>query len=335
MFFNARTIAFSLASIISLLSLLILPFTTQIDYNQVFIFTFVEFLLVFLLSFFTFEILFFQEFKRIREVLNKTKFETTIEDNLKPQSTSNDVLNFVKEKQKKIAKLKQLETFRKDFLADISHELKTPIFSAQGFIHTLLDGAINDPSVCNRFLEKAGKNLDQLDILTQDLSTISQLETGYINIEPENFSINQLITEVVDLLDPKRASKDCTISIDAFKENITTFADRNKISQVLKNIIVNAIKYGNDQGKIKIKLIDVNKKVKIQIRDNGPGIASNHLDKIFRRFYRVEKSRSRELGGTGLGLAIVKHIIEAHGTKINVSSKLNKGTVFTFELQKG
>ena len=331
MFFKPRFLAFSLASLLTFSSVFVLYFYP----SQLFVFAIIEFIFIFVTVWFTLDLLFFKELDKIRAILKKNKFDVTDEKVFSPTSTSTDILNFVKDKQKKIQKLKQLESFRKDFLADISHELKTPIFSAQGFIHTLLDGAIDDPTVCNRFLEKAGKSLDQLDTLTQDLTIISQLETGYINIEPELFCLNDLLNEVIELLEPKRKSKDCTISIDTFKEKITIFADRNKVSQVLKNIIVNAIKYGHDKGKIKIKLIDTNKNIKIQIRDNGPGIPPHHLDKIFRRFYRVEKSRSRELGGTGLGLAIVKHILEAHDKKINVSSKLNKGTVFTFELKKG
>jgi two-component system phosphate regulon sensor histidine kinase PhoR len=198
-----------------------------------------------------------------------------------------------------------------------------------------LDGAVNDPNVRDRFLGKAAKSLDQLDTLIQDLIIISQLETGKIKIEAEQFSINELLIEIIELLEPKRQLRDSTITVNSYTDNIIVFADRNRINQVLKNLIDNAIKYGKDNGQVQIIISELEKNIKIQIKDDGIGIPEDHQDKIFRRFYRVEKSRSKEMGGTGLGLAIVKHIIDAHNTNITVSSKTNEGTVFTFELQKG
>jgi len=220
-------------------------------------------------------------------------------------------------------------------LADISHELKTPIFSAQGFIHTLLDGAINDPNVRDRFLSKAAKSLDQLDSLIQDLIIISQLETGNIKIEPEAFDLKLLVQELFDLLEPKRKLRNTSFKIDTSGNSTTVFADLNRISQVLKNLIDNAVKYGKDNGSVTVKIDELEDIIKISVKDDGNGIPEEHLDKIFRRFYRVEKSRSREMGGTGLGLAIVKHIIEAHNSNISVQSTINHGTEFQFELQKG
>ncbi len=220
-------------------------------------------------------------------------------------------------------------------MADISHELKTPIFSAQGFIHTLLDGAINDPNVRDRFLSKAAKSLDQLDSLIQDLIIISQLETGNIKIEPEAFDLKLLVQELFDLLEPKRKLRNTSFKIDTSGNSTTVFADLNRISQVLKNLIDNAVKYGKDNGSVTVKIDELEDIIKISVKDDGNGIPEEHLDKIFRRFYRVEKSRSREMGGTGLGLAIVKHIIEAHNSNISVQSTINHGTEFQFELQKG
>ena len=337
MFFNSRSVAFLLSSVLILLTYLILSFSISVDQIQLFIILLVEFVLVFTLCFLTFEWLFFNEFRKMYQVFDKFKFDTT-EHKLSDEpnrSMSKELFSFAQSKQHEIQKLKQLETFRKEFLADISHELKTPIFSAQGFIHTLLDGAINDPNVRDRFLGKAAKSLDQLDTLIQDLIIISQLETGKIKIEAEQFSINELMLEIIELLEPKRAIRNSTITVRTFAQNFIVFADRNRINQVLKNLIDNAIKYGKTDGLININLTDNNKNITISIQDDGIGIPKDHLDKIFRRFYRVEKSRSKEMGGTGLGLAIVKHIIEAHNTNITVSSTLNEGTVFTFDLQKG
>ena len=337
MFFNSRSVAFILATILTVLSYSVLSFTIDVDEVTLFIVLLVQFIIVFLLCFLTFEWLFFNEFRKMYQVFDRFQFGSlnkTDATNMN-RSMSKDLFSFAQSKQQEIQKLKQLETFRKEFLADISHELKTPIFSAQGFIHTLLDGAVNDPNVRDRFLGKAAKSLDQLDTLIQDLIIISQLETGKIKIEAEQFSLNELLTEIIELLEPKRQLRDSTILIDSYADNIIVFADRNRINQVLKNLIDNAIKYGKNNGQVKISLVDSNKNIQIQIQDDGIGIPENHLDKIFRRFYRVEKSRSKEMGGTGLGLAIVKHIIDAHNTNITVSSVFNEGTLFTFELQKG
>lgn len=337
MFFNSRSVAFLLTSVLIVLTYLILSFSIAIDQAQLFIILLVEFVLVFTFCFLTFEWLFFTEFRKMYQVFDKFKFDSSDHKlgNKPNRSMSQDLFSFAQSKQHEIKKLKQLETFRKEFLADISHELKTPIFSAQGFIHTLLDGAIDDPNVRDRFLGKAAKSLDQLDTLIQDLIIISQLETGKIKIDPEHFVINDLLTEIIELLEPKRILRNSTITIQSFDNEISVFADRNRINQVLKNLIDNAIKYGKENGYIKIGIEDNNKNIKISIKDDGIGITQNHLDKIFRRFYRVEKSRSKEMGGTGLGLAIVKHIIEAHNTNITVSSTTNEGTIFTFDLQKG
>lgn len=336
MFFNSRSVAFLLTSFLTVLTFLILSFSIEIDNYRLFIILLIQFLLVFSLCFFTFEWLFFNEFRKIYQVFDKFKLDSKDQPiDATNRSMSKELFSFAQSKQQEIQKLKQLETFRKEFLADISHELKTPIFAAQGFIHTLLDGAINDANVRDRFLGKAAKSLDQLDTLIQDLIIISQLETGNIKIEPEHFLLNELLTEIIELLEPKRSIRNSTISVTSYSENILVFADKNRINQVIKNLIDNAIKYGKDEGFVKIDLTEKDKTVSVKVIDNGLGIPQDHLDKIFRRFYRVEKSRSREMGGTGLGLSIVKHIIEAHNSNITVSSETNIGTTFTFELQKG
>ena len=269
MFFNSRSVAFILTSLLTVFTYLVLTFAIEIAQVQLFVVLLVEFVLVFTLCFLTFEWLFFNEFRKMYQVFDKFKFDTVEHEisNKSNRSMSKELFSFAQSKQQEIKKLKQLETFRKEFLADISHELKTPIFSAQGFIHTLLDGAINDPTVRDRFLGKAAKSLDQLDTLIQDLIIISQLETGKIKIEAEQFSINELLTEIIELLEPKRSIRNSTITVGTFNENIIIFADRNRISQVLKNLIDNAIKYGKDDGIVKIDLIDNEKNLKILIED--------------------------------------------------------------------
>ncbi len=337
MFFNSRSIAFLISTILVVITYFVLQFALALSSGEVITILLLEFILVFLACFISFEWLFFQEFRKIYRVFDRFNFETKdIKNSLTySRKMSQDIYSFAQTKQQEIQKLKQLETFRKEFLADISHELKTPIFSAQGFIHTLLDGAIDDPSVRDRFLSKAAKSLDQLDTLIQDLIIISQLETGKIKVEPETFNLAELVQEIFDLLEPKRKTRNATFILEPKGNDFFVFADLNRINQVLKNLIDNAVKYGNDNGTVTVILEELDQSVKISVKDNGNGIPSEHLDKIFRRFYRVEKSRSREMGGTGLGLAIVKHIVEAHNSNITVSSVMSEGTLFQFELQKG
>lgn len=238
--------------------------------------------------------------------------------------------------EREIKKLTELETYRREFLGEVSHELKTPIFAILGFIDTLLEGAMDDDKVRLKFLRKAGKNAERLSTLVNDLLTITQIESGEIHINIRPFPVYEMVTEVVDSLDQKFTKKrrDITCKIvDNGQRNTIVLADRERITQVLINLVDNAIKYGDQEGKIVITLTKEDNLLYISVKDNGPGMEEEHLDKIFRRFYRVDKSRSRDKGGTGLGLAIVKHFLEAHGSTIEVSSELGKGTTFRFPLK--
>ena len=238
--------------------------------------------------------------------------------------------------QREIKKLKDLEAYRREFLGEVSHELKTPIFAIQGFIHTLMDGAVDDPKVRNKFLKKAMKNSDRLANLVEDLLVITQAESGEIETRVRRFPVFELVADVVDSLERKftRKGRNITCEIDpGGLEDQEVLADRERIQQVLTNLVDNAIKYGNQEGTIRIELGLRNDKVEVSVIDDGPGIDPEHLEKIFRRFYRVDKSRSRETGGTGLGLAICKHLLKLHGETISVSSELGEGTTFTFTLK--
>ena len=238
--------------------------------------------------------------------------------------------------QREIKKLKDLEAYRREFLGEVSHELKTPIFAIQGFIHTLMDGAIDDTKVRNKFLKKAMKNSDRLANLVDDLLIITQAESGEIETKIRKFVLFELVTDVVDSLERKmtRKNRDITCEIEpGGLEELEVLADRERIEQVLTNLVDNAIKYGNPQGIIRIELGVKNGKAEVSVSDDGPGIDPEHLEKIFRRFYRVDKSRSRETGGTGLGLAICKHLLKLHGETISVSSQLGEGTTFRFTLK--
>ena len=246
-----------------------------------------------------------------------------------------EFVTFAGSKEQEINELKLLENYRREFLADVSHELKTPIFAAQGFIHTLIDGAVDDPEVRDRFLKKAAKSLDGLDELVKDLITLSQMETGAIQMQPSSFEASTLVHEVFEQLEEIAEKRSTALRFERKPDRaLQVFADRNRIRQVLQNLIENAVKYGHDNGKITVSLDADKDFVTFSVRDDGPGIAGEHLKRIFERFYRIDKSRSKEKGGSGLGLAIVKQIVEAHEGKIAVSSRVGKGTAFSFKLKK-
>jgi two-component system, OmpR family, phosphate regulon sensor histidine kinase PhoR len=240
--------------------------------------------------------------------------------------------------QREIKKLKDMENFRREFLGEVSHELKTPIFAVQGFIHTLMDGAIEDDRVRLKFLKKAMKNADRLSNLVQDLLIITQAESGEMELRIRKFEIYDLVQEVIDSLEykftKKRRNISCGIEANGH-EHTRVLADRERIQQVLINLVDNAVKYGDQEGCITIGLVAHEQKLYISVQDNGPGIDPQELDKIFRRFYRVDKSRSREKGGTGLGLAICKHLLKMHGEQITAESIPGQGTTFTFSLKIG
>lgn len=238
--------------------------------------------------------------------------------------------------QREIKKLKDLETYRREFLGEVSHELKTPIFAVQGFIHTLMDGAIDDQKVRMKFLKKAMRNADRLSSLVEDLLIITQAESGEMEMKIREFRVYEMIIDVIESLEYKFTKKSRNISVRLISnghEDTLVLADRERILQVLTNLVDNAIKYGDTEGEIQITLKVENNKMLISVADQGKGIEKKHLDKIFRRFYRVDKSRSRDTGGTGLGLAICKHLLKLHGEHITVQSNLGEGTIFTFSLK--
>lgn len=238
--------------------------------------------------------------------------------------------------QREIKKLRDVEHYRRDFLGEVSHELKTPIFATQGFLHTLIDGAIDDPKVRIKFLKKAIKNADRLAGLVEDLLIITKAESGEMVIRVRPFLVYDLVLEVVDMLDIKFTRKGRNIQCRILPnelEDIQVLADRERIQQVLINLVDNAVKYGSPTGHIQIELTSENGKIWIAVTDDGPGIAPEHMAHLFRRFYRVDKSRSREGGGTGLGLSICKHLVEAHGEQILANSTPGKGATFRFSLK--
>lgn len=241
----------------------------------------------------------------------------------------------MRERIEEMERLKKMESYRKEYIGNVSHELKTPIFNIQGYLLTLLDGGMDDEKIRKDYLQRAEKSVDRMITIVEDLQAISQLETGELELEPERFDLLQLAREVAEAQEMKARNKGIVISVATVGDQpLFVSADRFRIRQVLTNLVVNSITYGKQGGETRIKLSDVVENILVEVSDNGIGISKEHLPRIFERFYRADKSRSREQGGTGLGLAIVKHIIEGHGQTIDVMSTEGAGSVFSFSLRK-
>jgi two-component system phosphate regulon sensor histidine kinase PhoR len=232
-----------------------------------------------------------------------------------------------------IDQLKQVETYRREFLGNVSHELKTPLFSVQGYIHTLIDGGIEDQDINMHYLGRASKGIDRLVHIVEDLESISRLESGELIVEKRTFELIDLVRDVIDSLELMAVDKKVGLEVkhDGTDQTFVS-ADKDMIRQVLVNLIVNSIKYGKQGGRTVVYVHPGTEKVLVEVRDDGIGIEKRHLGRLFERFYRVDSARSRERGGTGLGLAIVKHIVEAHGESIQVASEYGVGTTFSFTL---
>jgi two-component system, OmpR family, phosphate regulon sensor histidine kinase PhoR len=338
---NPRLIAFALALLVSTITCIFIWFAYPSP-TIVFVAFVASFFSTGILIFMVLDYFIFEEVNKIYATLQDLKMKgfTVNKKSFKkipnPLKKINDELTFyANKKEKQITDLKRLERFRREFLADVSHELKTPIFAAQGFVHTLLDGAINDTNVRDKFLEKAAKSLDGLDALVRDLVALSQMESGEIKMNCQKTDLRVLCTEVLEQLEKKAKAKGFMMEIIP-QNNLPLIAnvDTMRMHQVFTNLIENAIKYGNNNGKVAVIFESDKNHWKVTIKDDGPGIPPEHLARIFERFYRVEKSRSKDMGGTGLGLAIVKHILAGHRSKIGVISKLDKGTTFSFKLEK-
>lgn len=342
MLLNSRAVALLIASSIAIITTFALSFSEGVLENVLFQCFIISFFSSFILVYYTLEFLIFREINKIYQGLEKIKKKDFSINRKGIKTASNpfkrinqEIQSYATVKQQEIDELKKLEVFRREFLADVSHELKTPIFAAQGFVHTLLDGAIEDKKVRTKFLKKAAKNLDGLNMLVQDLLTISQMEAGEIKMHKERFDIRQITLEVFDQLEEKAQKKQIALKLDEENPNpVFVYADSRRIHQVMVNLISNAIKYGKEFGFVSVYFVSDKDSVSINVKDDGMGIPIEHLKRIFERFYRVEKSRSKDKGGTGLGLAIVKHIIEAHGSKVSVASSVKKGSIFTFKLEK-
>jgi two-component system phosphate regulon sensor histidine kinase PhoR len=245
-----------------------------------------------------------------------------------------EVTDWMKTRSTEIEDLKKLENYRREFLGNVSHELKTPIFNIQGYISTLLDGGLEDPNINRNYLMRAEQSVERMINIVEDLESISRLEAGEMTIEKYPFDIYELVMEVYYSLEMKAKSKNIKLSFREPYKAIYVSADKDRIRQVITNLISNSIKYGKEGGNTETRFLDLYDSIVVEVADDGIGIAKEHLPRLFERFYRVDKGRSRDQGGTGLGLAIVKHILEAHGQNINVRSSEGVGSTFSFALPR-
>ncbi|MDG1433622.1 MAG: ATP-binding protein [Saprospiraceae bacterium] len=312
-------------------------------------FDFTEIIILFLSVFFTCYLVFsyflknyiYRKIKLIYKNIRSTKI--TGSENSKSIDLSNNVFQDVGEevalwaenRNKEIETLKAMETYRRNFLGDISHELKTPIFNIQGYIHTLLEGGLYDEKINKKFLTRAANNVERLHFIVEDLEAISRLETGEMKLDVQTFGTRKLTEEVIEDLEMTAEEMNIELSFkEGADQNFEVRADREKIRRVLMNLVVNSIKYGKIDGHTKIGFYDMDSYILIEVADNGIGIEKEHLKRVFERFFRADKSRSRKQGGSGLGLSIVKHITEAHKQTINLRSTYGVGSTFGFTLEK-
>jgi len=247
-----------------------------------------------------------------------------------------EIDKYARDRKLEIETLKIREKYRKEFIGNVSHELKTPLFTVQGYISTLIDGAVNNEDVRDKYLQRAEKGIERLSYIVKDLDMITKLEVGDLSLNLEAFDIVELVKGIFDLLEMKASRKDITLTFDMeYNKPILVNADKERIQQVLSNLIVNSIKYGRENGTTEVSIENlIQNKVIIRITDNGEGIVKENIPRLFERFYRVDKSGSRKEGGSGLGLSIVKHIIEAHNEKIYIESEFGVGSEFSFTLEK-
>ena len=339
----SKTYGFTLftAALLSIISMLMLCIFLYPGYElnpwYIVFFGAVFFVICFVLFQYSLERFIFKKIKTMYDdisLLDATSFsQKSISTDM--NTLTQEVGRFAENKKIEIETLKVRENYRKEFIGNVSHELKTPLFTVQGYILTLLDGAYKDKAVRKKYLKRANKGVERLLYIIKDLDMITQLEVGGLTLEKEKFNIIKLVKNVFDLLEMKANKKNISLVFDKqYKQGIKVYGDQERIQQVLSNLIVNSIKYGKNDGTTEVSVEHLVKdKVIIRVTDNGEGIENEHLTRLFERFYRVDKSGSRKEGGSGLGLSIVKHIVDAHQENIYVESQHGIGSEFSFTMQ--
>lgn len=333
-------ISFLLAVLVFIISIAVIEFTTAPVWMVALTLSLVTFLVVFVALSYTLNRFIYDKIRLIYKSIHRTKLGKSerkfrIEKGDVIENVSRDVEQWTRDKANEIEILKKNEEFRREFIGNVSHELKTPITTIQGYVLTLLDGGLRDDEINVKYLQRAAKNIDRLIAIVNDLDEISKLESGTLKMNFINFNFPALVKDVFEFMEIKAEKRRIVLDFKNHSDSkIMAHADPDRIRQVLINLIDNSLKYGNRYGSTTISAFDMDEYFLIEVSDNGIGIDQADLPRIFERFYRTEKSRSRKLGGTGLGLAIVKHIIEAHQQTIHVRSKIDVGTTFSFTLAK-
>lgn len=272
--------------------------------------------------------------KPIYQLIQRTK-KYQVKGSAGMADLDTEVKAWVENSQRELADYQLKEDYRREFIGNVSHELKTPIFNIQGYVMTLLDGALYDEKYNVKYLNRAMKSVERMIDLVEDLEMITKLESRGVELDLVNFDMKEVAKDVIDALELKASGKSIKIKLhDTSNKQIDVRADKKKIRQVLENLIVNAVKYGNEGGEVALNFIDLDDHWLVEVIDDGIGIHAANLSRVFERFYRADKGRSREQGGSGLGLSIVKHIVEAHGHTVSVRSTLGEGSVFSFTMSK-
>ncbi len=339
-----RQLALLISMIISLVCATLVIMSLFLDIGQPLVMIIASIVIAFIVAFF---LIYYAVnnfiFEKINPIYKTIENIPITKDELKKKLEGKDVIqevnrmviNYAQNRAKEIKKLRRMEKYRKEFLGNVSHELKTPIFNIQGYILTLLDGGLEDPEINREYLERTEKSINRMVSIIEDLESITKLETGKLELEWEDFDIVQLVKYVYELQDSIRSRFNIDFTFDrSYDKPIMVAGDKKRITEVLNNLIVNSIFYGNKGGKTTISFAEMGENILIDVTDNGLGLEEDEIPRIFERFYRTDKSRSRDRGGTGLGLSIVKHIIEAHNQTITVRSEPGSGSSFSFTLKK-
>ena len=291
-------------------------------------------LFTFIVVFYVVKQFFYEKIRIIYKNIYKFKGTSNIKE-LDIDTVEKEAEEWAEAKEEELRQMKQDENYRREFIGNVSHELKTPIFNIQGYVQTLLDGGLQDDTINMKYLKRANKSVERMINIVEDLEVISRLETEQSELDIQTFDIDKLVEEVFDQLEMRANEMNISLQLNNQSSSSKTLGDKDKIQQVLINLVSNSIKYGKKGGKTSVRLLDMDDNILVEVADNGIGIDQISLNRLFERFYRVDKNRSREIGGTGLGLAIVKHILEGHNQTINVRSTKGVGSTFSFILEKG
>ena len=320
---------------ISFFTLLIVNKSGSINFIDFFKILVISFIILYIIGFFYTRFFLYRQLKEItKDILPQEDIHQTVNTNM--EELVNEIKDYDSKRKSEYSEMKKQESFRREFIGNLAHEIKTPIFTSQSYILTLLDGALNDETVNKKYLKTASKAIERLNLIVKDLDLITKIESGQSNLNKNHFDIIDLIQNVFEMLDYSAKKKKIELIVDKENEIGTMVkADKEKIEQVLTNLVDNSIKYGKENGTTEVVVQNLNKnKVIVRVTDNGLGFEKENYNRIFERFFRIDKSGSRSSGGSGLGLSIVKHIIDSHDEKIYVESELGVGSEFSFSLEK-